>query len=48
MAEEKIIEHPVYRTFTWYAKCGKSEGGFKTRNEARAALGVHKIGCRTC
>lgn len=48
MAEEKIIQHPVTRKFTWYAKCGASDGGYDTRSEAATALRLHKIGCKTC
>lgn len=48
MAEEKIIQHPVTGKFTWYSKCGKSEGGFDSRNEARVALTLHKTGCKSC
>lgn len=48
MAMEKIIQHPVTGKYTWYAKCGASGGGFGSKNEARVALGLHKVGCKSC
>jgi hypothetical protein len=44
----KVIKHPVHGTYTWYAACGASGGGFGDKKSAEVALRLHQVGCKKC